>query len=154
MSGSSTGPTAADETPDERRNRETLASGSLLLHRNPQRRTGDFWPGNTLWNDGKLVAVIDRKMPRFRRPARRPLPGSRLEVLWAFGADAMHAFTLAYLAMNPLGRHRPAVLIQKASCAVSILPSCLDAATEQRFRAGLGPFIDQAFEKLAVRPPC
>ncbi len=43
---------------------------AVLLH-------GDFWPGNTLWRNGSLLAVIDWEQPaagdaRFYRALSRP----------------------------------------------------------------------------------
>ena len=88
-----TGPAAADESLDERRIRETLQAVWPLPHRNPAVLLhGDFWPGNTLWRDGKLVAVIDWEDAALGDPLA-DLARSRLEVLWAYGGDAMHAFT-------------------------------------------------------------
>jgi aminoglycoside phosphotransferase (APT) family kinase protein len=60
----------------------------VLLH-------GDFWPGNTLWKDGRLVAVIDWEDAAIGDPLA-DVANARLELLWACGADAMHDFTDAY----------------------------------------------------------
>jgi len=56
-------PAQVDESFDEGPIRDTLEAvwpipqrnTSVLLH-------GDFWPGNILWRDGQLVAVIDWRM--------------------------------------------------------------------------------------------
>ena len=61
----------------------------MLLH-------GDFWPGNVLWKDGELAAVIDWEDAKIGDPLS-DLANARLEVLWAFGWDAMRDFTRMYL---------------------------------------------------------
>jgi aminoglycoside phosphotransferase (APT) family kinase protein len=58
---------------------------SVLLH-------GDFWPGNILWRNGRLVAVIDWEDASIGDPLL-DLSVARLELLWAFGVDAMRRFT-------------------------------------------------------------
>ena len=62
---------------------------------------GDFWLGNVLWDDGKLVAVIDWEDAKRGDPLI-DLANSRLEVLWAFGEEAMRQFTQDYLSAMPL----------------------------------------------------
>jgi len=57
---------------------------------------GDFWPGNVLWKDGKLVAVVDWEDAALGDPVS-DLAGCRLELLWKYGADAAEAFTSEYL---------------------------------------------------------
>ena len=53
-------PTTLDETLNEGRIRETLESVGPVSHRNdPGLLHGDYWPGNILWRDGQLAAVID-----------------------------------------------------------------------------------------------
>ncbi len=69
--------------PPPRRNRPTL------LH-------GDFWPGNVLWKNGELAAVIDWEDAKTGDPLS-DLANARLELLWAFGWDAMRDFTRMYL---------------------------------------------------------
>lgn len=70
------------EVPLSQRNR------SVLLH-------GDFWPGNTLWKDGRLVAVIDWEDAAIGDPLA-DVANARLELLWAFGIEAMAEFTRRY----------------------------------------------------------
>lgn len=64
------------------------ANASVLLH-------GDYWPGNVLWNDGELAAVIDWEDARTGDPLS-DLGNARLEILMALGHDAMHEFTRQY----------------------------------------------------------
>ncbi len=61
---------------------------------------GDFWLGNLLWDDDKLVAVIDWEDAKYGDPLL-DLANSRLEISWAFGEDAMEHFTQFYLAYMP-----------------------------------------------------
>ena len=63
-------------------------NGDVLLH-------GDYWPGNTLWKDGRLVAVIDWEDTSVGDPLE-DVANSRLEMLWAYGVQAMQAFTEDY----------------------------------------------------------
>ena len=62
---------------------------------------GDFWPGNSLWQDGKLTAVIDWEDAYLGDPLR-DLAISRLDIVWIFGIEAMHHFTEQYLAQMPI----------------------------------------------------
>lgn len=64
---------------------------TVLLH-------GDFWPGNLLWKDGQLVAVIDWEDAGLGDPLT-DLAITRLEMLSAFGTEAMRQFTEQYTAM-------------------------------------------------------
>lgn len=63
---------------------------SVLLH-------GDYWGGNLLWRDEMLVAIIDWEDAAVGDPLA-DLANSRLEMLWAFGQEAMHTFTNHYRA--------------------------------------------------------
>lgn len=96
----------APEFPDlvlgEIRIREALArvqparqsNETVVLH-------GDYWPGNLLWRDGKLAAVIDWEDACLGDPLA-DLANSRLEVNWAFGAEAMRIFTERYCVAHPV----------------------------------------------------
>lgn len=60
----------------------------VLLH-------GDYWPGNVLWRDGQVAAVIDWEDAAQGDPLA-DLANSRLEILWAHGDGAMQTFTRIY----------------------------------------------------------
>jgi aminoglycoside phosphotransferase (APT) family kinase protein len=57
---------------------------------------GDFWPGNILWREGQLAAVIDWENAASGDPLA-DLANVRLELVWSSGIDAMEDFTRAYL---------------------------------------------------------
>ena len=63
-------------------------NADTLLH-------GDYWPGNLLWRDRKLIAVLDWEEAAIGDPLA-DLAIARLDILWAFGAPAMHEFTRLY----------------------------------------------------------
>lgn len=146
-------PAELDALLGEGRIREALATARpvpqvnqcVLLH-------GDYWPGNFLWKDGKLAAVIDWEDAAVGDPVA-DLANARLEVLWAFGAEAMHAFTERYDSMTAFDL---SALPYWDLCAA--LRPCgkmagwgLDAAAEQRMRERHRLFVTQAV--LALRGP-
>jgi aminoglycoside phosphotransferase (APT) family kinase protein len=120
-------------------------NGSVLLH-------GDYWPGNILWNDGRLVAVVDWEDARVGDPLD-DLGNGRLEILWWFGVDAMNDFTDRYRALTAVD---PTNLPYWDLCAAlrvcsKISEWGLDEATERRMRERLALFVTQAIEDLSVR---
>ena len=60
---------------------------------------GDYWPGNVLWQDGRLVAVIDWEDASLGDPLA-DLATARVELLCRYGDDAMERFTTRYLAVH------------------------------------------------------
>jgi len=58
---------------------------------------GDFWPGNWLWQDDRLAAVIDWEDACLGDPLS-DLAIARLDICWIFSQRAMNCFTSAYLA--------------------------------------------------------
>ena len=89
-------PKAMDEWLDEERIRDALeAVWPLPSYNRPVLLHGDFWPGNVLWRDGELVAVVDWEDAAMGDPLA-DLANSRLEILWAFGSNAMQRFTQRY----------------------------------------------------------
>ena len=89
-------PRAVDPSWEDERIRDTLENAwpfsavkpGALLH-------GDFWPGNILWQDERLAAVIDWEDARVGDPLC-DLAISRLDLLWIIGREAMHTFTRHY----------------------------------------------------------
>ncbi len=89
-------PAKMDASLDEGHIRDVLEIVWPLSRRNiPVLLHGDFWPGNVLWKNGQLVAAIDWEDASIGDPLA-DLANSRLEILWAFGIDAMHSFTRLY----------------------------------------------------------
>lgn len=68
--------------------------------RAPSLLHGDFWPGNSLWRNGQLVAVIDWEDALWGDPLL-DVARSRSEIAWIFGLDAMAQFTAQYQAILP-----------------------------------------------------
>jgi aminoglycoside phosphotransferase (APT) family kinase protein len=141
-------PAQLDDAMDEGRIRDALedawpvlqANQSVLLH-------GDYWPGNLLWRDGELAAVIDWEDARIGDPLS-DLGNARLEFLMAFGTAAMDAFTERYLALSSIDRTN---LPHWDLCAA--LRPCgrlstwgLDEATERRMRARHARFVARALD--------
>lgn len=62
--------------------------GTVLVH-------GDYWPGNILWQDGRLAAVIDWEDAACG-DALADLATARVELECANGTDAMERFTRRY----------------------------------------------------------
>ena len=65
----------------------------VLLH-------GDFWPGNTLWRDGTLVAVIDWDNAATGDPVA-DVGNVRMEICIGYGAVAATEFARQYSALRP-----------------------------------------------------
>jgi aminoglycoside phosphotransferase (APT) family kinase protein len=85
-----------DEALQEGIIRETLERVWPLPRGNPTSLLhGDYWPGNVLWREGRIAAVLDWEDAALGDPLA-DLGNTRLEVLWAFGVDAMHIFTRHY----------------------------------------------------------
>jgi aminoglycoside phosphotransferase (APT) family kinase protein len=119
---------------------------SVLLH-------GDFWPGNTLWRDGRLVAVIDWEDAAVGDPLA-DVANARLELLWALGIEAMDDFTRRYRALAggtdftdlPYWDLRADLRL-----AGRVAEWGLDDVTVERMRVRHETFVAQALEALAAR---
>jgi aminoglycoside phosphotransferase (APT) family kinase protein len=89
-------PAKVDESLDEGDIRDVLEAAWPLPRRNSAALLhGDFWPGNVLWKDGRIAAVIDWEDVALGDPLA-DFANTRLEMLWAFGSEAMHRFTQQY----------------------------------------------------------
>jgi aminoglycoside phosphotransferase (APT) family kinase protein len=158
-------PAHVDTSLDEGRIRATLEAmcplpqrnASVLLH-------GDFWPGNILWQDERLVAVIDWEDAQIGDPLI-DFALSRLDILWIFGIDALNAFTQQYTSIMmdidytnlPYWDLCAALRLVRlagadlAGWAAFFPPFGRDDITEQTIRSQYRFFINQAFEKLAAQ---
>lgn len=117
-------------------------STPVLLH-------GDFWPGNVLWRDGRLVAVVDWE-DAARGDRLSDVANARLELLWAIGADAMSAFTQHYRALTAV----PFASLPYWDLRAALRPAGklggwgLDAPTQARMVAQHRWFVDAALAAL------
>ncbi len=143
-------PQTLDESLGEGRIRAALSAAWPLAQRNaPALLHGDFWPGNVLWRDGRLVAVIDWEDAAIGDPLA-DLASSRLEILWALGAEAMGEFTRRYhaLAGIDLGLLPYWDLCAALRPAGRLAGWGLDPATERRMRDQHGRFVAAALAAL------
>lgn len=80
----------------EGRLRDLLAHNWPARGFNPPRLVhGDYWPGNVLWRDREIVAVLDWEDARFADPLM-DLAIARLDLALIFGAHVAAAFAKAY----------------------------------------------------------
>ena len=143
-------PATLDAAFDEARIRDTLAAvWPLPQHNRVALLHGDFWPGNLLWQAGRLVAAIDWEDAALGDPLA-DLANTRLEIMWAFGGDAMQEFTRRYQSLAALDLAQ--LPYWDLCAALRPIPKIAewtdDATAQQSMRAGLKSFIEQAFAQL------
>jgi aminoglycoside phosphotransferase (APT) family kinase protein len=63
-------------------------NGPCLLH-------GDLWPGNMLWQDGRLTAVVDWEDATVGDPMA-DLAIARVDMSWSYGFESLDVFTTTY----------------------------------------------------------
>ena len=145
-------PAVLDASLGEGRIRDALESAWPVPQANePVLLHGDYWPGNVLWKDGRLVAVIDWEDAAIGDPLA-DLANTRLEFLWAFGADAMDAFTDHYRSLTAIDFANLSYWDLWAAlrpCS-KISEWGLDAATEQRMRERHQLFVARALSDSRV----
>jgi len=146
-------PAKVDESLDEGRIRDVLEAAWPF----PQRNTavllhGDYWPGNILWRDGQLAAIIDWEDAKFGDPLA-DVANSRMELLWALGIDAMQRFTLQYQSLSSINFSNLPYwdLCAALRPAFQIAMWAGNASTEKIMRERHRWFINQAFEALRVQ---
>ena len=146
-------PMKLDESLGEGRIRNILESiGTFSGHNPPVLLHGDFWPGNILWRGGQLVAVIDWEDAALGDPLA-DIANTRLEILWAFGMDAMASFTHHYQSITTIDFTNLPIwdLFAALKPASKLAEWAADDVAEQRMREQHRLFVNQAFEKLAVQ---
>ena len=157
-------PAQMDDSLDEERIRDTLEAAwpfpqynaLALLH-------GDYWPGNILWQEARLAAVIDWEDAALGDPLA-DLAISRLDLLWIYGRGAMEAFTRHYLARTAIDTrslpywdlYAALRLVRLAGAdmqewAAFFEPYDRGDITEQSIRSYYRFFVAQALEKLVVK---
>lgn len=131
--------------------RHDLATTQAASTNAPALLHGDFWPGNILWGDGRIAAVLDWEDAAIGDPLA-DLASSRLELLWKYGHESMEAFTSHYLALTPLDlADLPLWELASASGAVASMASWgLDPDTEADMRKKGHWFMEQARQSLAA----
>lgn len=115
---------------------------------------GDYWPGNVLWRDGRLVAVIDWEDACLGDPLA-DLATARVELLCRYGADAMEGFSARYLALQrdmiePLRLDSLPLweLYVSASALAAMGDWGLEPSEEARRRERTEQFFDRAARQL------
>ncbi|HEX9333408.1 MAG TPA: phosphotransferase [Anaerolineales bacterium] len=131
-------------------------NASVLLH-------GDYWPGNILWRDNTLVAVIDWEDAKLGDPLI-DFAISRLDILSIFGIDVMQLFTHHYQSLMDIDYSNlsywdlcAALRLDRligndlAEWIAFFMPFGRHDITEQSLREHFQFFITQAIEKLVIR---
>ncbi|GAA5511998.1 hypothetical protein Dcar01_00712 [Deinococcus carri] len=145
-------PAVPDESLDETLIRDVLeplwppapVNPPAVLH-------GDFWPGNVLWREGRLAAVLDWEDAALGNPLA-DVGNARLELLFFLGPEAMEAFTRRYRELAALDF---AALPLWDLCA-ALRPAGrlagwgLDADAEQGLRARHHGFVRQALREVGA----
>ena len=115
---------------------------------------GDYWPGNVLWQGGRLAAVIDWEDASLGDPLA-DLATARVELLCRYGDDAMERFTARYLAVHketsgPLQLDTLPLweLYVSASALAAMGEWGLEPGEEARRRASTERFFDRAARQL------
>jgi aminoglycoside phosphotransferase (APT) family kinase protein len=143
-------PAKVDESIGEGRIRAVLEKVFPLPPRNQTGLLhGDFWAGNILWQDNRLVAVLDWEDARIGDPLE-DFANSRLEILWAFGKEAMEDFSQSYRAMNRLDYSNLPYwdLVAALKPAFKILEWAENATAEKIMRERHAWFVANALQML------
>jgi aminoglycoside phosphotransferase (APT) family kinase protein len=154
-------PTQLDASLQEGRIRDRLqAAWPFSRHNAPALLHGDYWPGNILWQAGRLSAVIDWEDAKVGDPLA-DLAISRLDLLWIYGREMMDAFTGHYLAGTAIDTrslpywdlYAALRLVRLAGAdlrgwAAFFHPYGRQDITEQSIRAYYQFFVAQALQKL------
>ena len=110
---------------------------------------GDYWPGNLLWLNGRLSGIVDWEDASLADPLD-DLANARLEFLWAYGVDAMMAFTEHYLRYTEVvSTDLPCWDLHAALRAMGAISGWgLEAAKAAKMATELEWFVTQAGAKL------
>lgn len=157
-------PAVLDGEFDDHRIRAVLEAHQPIVRKNPDVLLhGDFWPGNILWRDGKLVAVIDWEDTQVGDPLY-DFAISRMDILSLLGREAMERFSGYYEAQMPIDYSQiaywdlnAALRILRISAsdltawAEYFTPILKQEITAEMIRTRYQEFIAQAFAKLSAK---
>ena len=109
---------------------------------------GDYWPGNIIWRDDALVAVLDWEDVAIGDPLA-DLAGARLELLWRYDHDVMSKFAELYFARNPMDATAlPHWEIYVGEAAAASMANWgLEPAVEREMRARAERFVADARQR-------
>ena len=138
----STGETASLRANLAARGAHEWAHAPALLH-------GDFWPGNILWNGGRIAAVLDWEDAAIGDPLS-DLAGCRVELLWKYGWSAMEEFTAHYSDVAEVDqRNLPLWEVHVAAGAAAYMGKWgLDPGLEAEMRRKTQNFLARAERQL------
>ena len=131
--------------------RSHLAEGSITL---TPRRTllhGDYWPGNVLWREGKIVALLDWEDAALGDPLSDVTCG-RLELRYILGSTGADSFTRAYArrSQRPLDELAVWDAYVAAAALASMAQWGLPAQLEARMRAEAEASLAEAASRLLI----
>lgn len=139
--------------PEAERIRAALAAHWPLAVSNPPVLLhGDYWPGNILWRNGEVAAVLDWEDAMTGDPLH-DLAGARMELHWLHSDETMDRFTTAYTALRPVDL--ASLPFWELRAALGPLTSMhrwgLDPDVERDMRTKLDVFIARALAELESR---
>lgn len=143
-------PDVLDTSLDEGRIRTILDEHWPHVQRNPDVLLhGDFWPGNVLWIGSMISSVIDWENACRGDPVE-DFANARMEVLWAYGYEAMEAFSLHYIGQSDADLSALPVFDLMAALrpAHKISLWGMDPVKERSMRNGHRVFVEQALVEL------
>lgn len=156
-------PAVLDGEFDDLRIRAVLEANQPIVRENPVALLhGDFWPGNILWRNDQLVAVIDWEDAQVGDPLY-DFAISRMDIHSLFGREAMEQFSSAYRAQMSIAYSQlpywdlnAALRILRISgsdlmaWAEFFTPILSQKLTAEMIRTRYNEFIAQAFENLEI----
>jgi Ser/Thr protein kinase RdoA (MazF antagonist) len=129
------------------------ACAGSAYHGEPVLLHGDFWPGNLIWRNGRLAAILDWEDAALGDPLS-DVASCRLELLWKYGPAAVSRFTDACTSDGAIDVTRLALWqVYVTSAAAHFMGGWgLAPAREAEMRAKAEAFRREAAELLLRSP--
>ncbi len=137
------------EGPLRHRLEAAIASQATTTVNTPSLLHGDFWPGNWLWHQGKLAAIIDWEDAALGDPLA-DIACARVELLCAYGSEAMDSFTRLYRSQSEIDwSELPLWEVYVSAAALATMSQWgLSPVVEAARRGATQRFIKRAVEDL------